>query len=129
MAYMTVHIAIWFIYIYIYLGLKVVPMSYFWAYIRTILGSSQDFGTTYNWAYNTTCSLPNWTYMDYPRFNSGYKASDKWLLSPMSLQVWYIPGLKVVPRSLLLGLYMYYIGTWTNWGCGSDIRCCFLVWG
>ena len=24
-------------------------------------------------------------------------------------------GLKVVPMSLLLGLFMYYIGTWTHW--------------
>ena len=24
-------------------------------------------------------------------------------------------GLEVVPMSLLLGLYLYYIGTWTHW--------------
>ena len=33
-------------------------------------------------------------------------------------------GLKVVPMSLLLGLCMYYIGTWTHWVCWEELGSC-----
>ena len=31
--------------------------------VAVVLGGSGDLVTTYIWAYNPTCSLPNWPYM------------------------------------------------------------------
>ena len=49
-----------------------------------------DLGTTYIWANMPTRGLPKWPYIGYPIISS-FTTSQKWLLSPMSLQVLYQP--------------------------------------
>ena len=62
-----------------------------------------------------SCCLPSKnTYASWrPRLSPrpNYRAGPQWV----HVAMWYIPGLKVAPMSLLLCLCMYYTCTWTHW--------------